>query len=371
MAKKLIQISRLPVVLLGVAFIFSAIGVGTNAWQGGSLFATSNLHWGQLCTAVGALMILGCIGMGFAFLLAIYWTKYPDMEGPVLLAFYINLYVGTAALTIAILVFTTQISMTWSFLMAIMACHFAVLVIWADLPMLTVTPLPWKRRQRTIDPANLTYETPICKLESDVGNNSYLFSRCYKRFNVTMLEGEDIHHYGSDLVFSKKTNLDASFSFLIRNPVSRNLVANSNLVQDCEPSQSHDTNFVENVTIIETAPYKGVADRTATKMATKKPSAENLLRTKTIFKEYYFTDRNFNLVGLDWIDELNLIQFPDENETCQTPTLEPADAGTLVKECNQCLHISEIPTQSSKPDSPRTQFQLTTFGPTKVRHILR
>lgn len=150
MAKKLVQISRLPVVLLGVAFIFSAIGVGTNGWEGGSLFATSNLHWGQLCTAVGALMILGCIGMGFAFLLAIYWTKYPDMEGPVLLAFYINLYVGTAALTIAILVFTTQITMTWSFLMAIMGCHFAILVIWADLPMLTVTPLPWKRRKRMV-----------------------------------------------------------------------------------------------------------------------------------------------------------------------------------------------------------------------------
>ncbi|KAM3174083.1 hypothetical protein ACTXT7_011248 [Hymenolepis weldensis] len=28
---------------------------------------------------------------------------------------------------------------------------------------------------------------------------------------------------------------------------------------------------------------------------------------KTIFKECYVTDRNINLMGLDWIDELNLI----------------------------------------------------------------
>nr|CDS34252.1 hypothetical transcript [Hymenolepis microstoma]CUU98762.1 hypothetical transcript [Hymenolepis microstoma] len=150
MAAKLIQVSRLPVVLLGVAFIFSAIGVGTSGWHGGSLFATSNLHWEQLCTAVGALMILGCIGMGFGFLLAIYWTKYPDTVGPALLAFYINLYVGTAALTIAILVFTTKITVTWSFLMAVVACHFAVLTIWADLPMLMATPLPWQRSRRTL-----------------------------------------------------------------------------------------------------------------------------------------------------------------------------------------------------------------------------
>lgn len=150
MAKKLIQISSLPVVLLGFAFILSAIGVGTSSWQGGSLFATSNLHWEQLCGAVGALLIIGCIGMGFAFLLAIYWTKYPDTVGLMLLSFYINLYVGTIAMTIAILVFTAKITMTWSFMMATAACHFAVLAIWADLPMLTTTPLPWQRRRGTI-----------------------------------------------------------------------------------------------------------------------------------------------------------------------------------------------------------------------------
>ncbi|KAM3179262.1 hypothetical protein ACTXT7_000935 [Hymenolepis weldensis] len=82
---------------------------------------------------------------------------------------------------------------------------------------------------------------------------------------------------------------------------------------------------------------------------------------KTIFKECGVTDRNINLVGLDWIDEFNLIQFPDEKETCQTSTLEPTNAENLVRGCNQCLHVAEIPhpsiyIQSPKSDSPRTQL---------------
>ncbi|KAM3184643.1 hypothetical protein ACTXT7_007952 [Hymenolepis weldensis] len=60
---------------------------------------------------------------------------------------------------------------------------------------------------------------------------------------------------------------------------------------------------------------------------------------KTIFKECYVTDRKINLVGLDWIDELNLIQLPDENETCQTPSLEPKNAENLVRGCRHNLHV--------------------------------
>ncbi|VDK23669.1 unnamed protein product [Taenia asiatica] len=152
MAQKLVEISRLPVVLLGLAFIFSAVAVGTPYWQGKNLFASRNLHWEQLCTAVGALLIIGCIGMGLAFFLGIYWTIYPDTVGPMLLAFYITLYVGAIALSIPVLVFTTMITRTWSFFIAIMACFFATLVIWIDLPLLSVTPLPWRGRQV---PANL------------------------------------------------------------------------------------------------------------------------------------------------------------------------------------------------------------------------
>ncbi|KAM3173597.1 hypothetical protein ACTXT7_012201 [Hymenolepis weldensis] len=36
---------------------------------------------------------------------------------------------------------------------------------------------------------------------------------------------------------------------------------------------------------------------------------------KAIFVECYITDRNINLMGIDWIDAINLIQFSDENET--------------------------------------------------------
>ncbi|VUZ49991.1 unnamed protein product [Hymenolepis diminuta] len=57
---------------------------------------------------------------------------------------------------------------------------------------------------------------------------------------------------------------------------------------------------------------------------------------ETIFKECYVT--NINLTDLDWIYELNLIHFSDENETRKTPTLEPTNAENLVRGCNQCLH---------------------------------
>ncbi|KAM3170964.1 hypothetical protein ACTXT7_017559 [Hymenolepis weldensis] len=70
---------------------------------------------------------------------------------------------------------------------------------------------------------------------------------------------------------------------------------------------------------------------------------EAIFLEKTMFKECCVTDGNINLVGLDWIDELNLIQLPDENETCQTPTLEPSNADNLVRGCNQRLHAAEIP----------------------------
>ncbi|KAM3185115.1 hypothetical protein ACTXT7_007034 [Hymenolepis weldensis] len=88
---------------------------------------------------------------------------------------------------------------------------------------------------------------------------------------------------------------------------------------------------------------------------------ETIFLKKTTFWECYITDRNINLMGQDWIDELNLIQFPDENETCQKPTLEPANAEDLVRECTQCLHVAEVPhpsiyIQLPKPDSPRTQL---------------
>ncbi|VDL37930.1 unnamed protein product [Hymenolepis diminuta] len=80
---------------------------------------------------------------------------------------------------------------------------------------------------------------------------------------------------------------------------------------------------------------------------------------KGIFKECYVRDRNMNLMGLDWIDELNLIPFPDENESCQTPSLKSTNAENLVRGCKQCLHVVEIPhppfrIQSPEPDSPRT-----------------
>ncbi|VDL63123.1 unnamed protein product [Hymenolepis diminuta] len=75
----------------------------------------------------------------------------------------------------------------------------------------------------------------------------------------------------------------------------------------------------------------------------------------------YATDRNFDLVSLYWIDEPNLIQFPDENETRQVLTLKPTNGDNLVRACNLCLHVAEIthptiPIHLSKQDSLSTQL---------------
>ncbi|VDL45942.1 unnamed protein product [Hymenolepis diminuta] len=91
--------------------------------------------------------------------------------------------------------------------------------------------------------------------------------------------------------------------------------------------------------------FENVAVRTATSTLAPVSNAVRFyismrrkaaLLNTTIFKEYYVTQSKFNLVGVDWIDELNVIQFPDENETCQTPILEPTNAENLVRGCNQC-----------------------------------
>ncbi|KAM3186846.1 hypothetical protein ACTXT7_003482 [Hymenolepis weldensis] len=68
-----------------------------------------------------------------------------------------------------------------------------------------------------------------------------------------------------------------------------------------------------------------------------------------------------NLVGPDWVDELYLIQLPDENETRQIPNLKPPSVKNLVRECNLRLHVPRIPhpsitTEFSKSDPSKTQF---------------
>ncbi|KAM3171805.1 hypothetical protein ACTXT7_015865 [Hymenolepis weldensis] len=77
-----------------------------------------------------------------------------------------------------------------------------------------------------------------------------------------------------------------------------------------------------------------------------------------VFKEFYVTDRNINLVSLDLSSTLSSSKTKDE--TCLTPTLEPMNAENLVRGCIQYLHVSEVPhsaisTQLSKSDSARTQ----------------
>ncbi|KAM3184934.1 hypothetical protein ACTXT7_007406 [Hymenolepis weldensis] len=87
----------------------------------------------------------------------------------------------------------------------------------------------------------------------------------------------------------------------------------------------------------------------------------------------YTPDRSISLTSPDWIDELNLIQFSDENEAYQTPTLEHTNAENLVRGCNQCLQVAEIPhssilARSLNPDFLIFNSNLPSLDPLKVRH---
>ncbi|VDK73876.1 unnamed protein product [Dibothriocephalus latus] len=116
--------------------ISAIIAVSTTAWQGGSLFQSTNLHWEDACSAIGGLIVFGAIGYFIAFLTGLYWAKFPELEGYLLLTFYIGLYVGTLSVFIATLIFTTVINRTWSALLSVIGCTLGGIAIWLELPTL-------------------------------------------------------------------------------------------------------------------------------------------------------------------------------------------------------------------------------------------
>ncbi|VUZ51788.1 unnamed protein product [Hymenolepis diminuta] len=83
---------------------------------------------------------------------------------------------------------------------------------------------------------------------------------------------------------------------------------------------------------------------------------------KRSFRKCYVTDRNINFAGLGWIDELNIIQFPDESQACQTPTLEPTDAEILTAFASKSkadptmIYLASCSLPPPKnPETPKTQ----------------
>ncbi|KAM3172166.1 hypothetical protein ACTXT7_015111 [Hymenolepis weldensis] len=99
--------------------------------------------------------------------------------------------------------------------------------------------------------------------------------------------------------------------------------------------------------------------------------AETLLRLLSLFNKEPNVKRSH--CGPESTAGSLTTSFPGENETYQIPTLELTNAENLVRGCNQCLHVAEIPhpsihIQSSKPDSPRIQLQHTNQDPLNVRN---
>ncbi|KAM3183125.1 hypothetical protein ACTXT7_010962 [Hymenolepis weldensis] len=239
-----------------------------------------------------------------------------------------------------------------------------------------------------MDPIDLTYEKTISELFSGVGDYFSLFRRRYTRFSVARREDEDVYHY-----FSRRRPIQIPPSLFDKEPDTKKSYRG---LESAAGGHSQDADFAENVTIIEIALLKtslpglrrkwvqrwllprifydqfNEADPEQQESVNSDETElcfrhhcrlppirfEATFQEKTIFKESYITDRNINFLGLDWIDELNFIQLPDQNEASQTPTLEHTNVENLVRCCN---HIAEIPlpsvpTQLPKPDSHRTQL---------------
>ncbi|VUZ54895.1 unnamed protein product, partial [Hymenolepis diminuta] len=91
-------------------------------------------------------------------------------------------------------------------------------------------------------------------------------------------------------------------------------------------SYSQETDFVENPIIIATPLSK-----------TSPPELQWKWPHRRILSRIFYVQ--FSEAAPEQMESIN---FPDENEACQTPTLKPTNAENLVRGCNQCLPKSLI-----------------------------
>ncbi|KAL5110193.1 hypothetical protein TcWFU_004058 [Taenia crassiceps] len=99
-------------VLLGIAILFTIIGVATNQWIGGNLLRNS----------VGAVLL--CI----ALIIGIVQLKQSTESFCLCVAYFIALYLGVAALLVAVIVYTEVLARQWSYFIAVVGCVFALQV---------------------------------------------------------------------------------------------------------------------------------------------------------------------------------------------------------------------------------------------------
>ncbi|VEL09739.1 unnamed protein product [Protopolystoma xenopodis] len=125
----MIEVRRLGTILLGLAIGFLIVGLATSSWKCGNLFQ-------RYCTnesgivAVLALLLVGLVCLVVVFILDmiahcsdIYFAN-PSYTT----ARFIILYIGAGAVVIAILIYASSLTSSWSYFMATVGMVFAVQV---------------------------------------------------------------------------------------------------------------------------------------------------------------------------------------------------------------------------------------------------
>lgn len=111
-------------VLLGIAITFTIIGVATNQWYNGNLLQNNS----QTTKAVGCLLIVGAVLLCISLIISVIQVMRSAESFPLCVIFSITLYLGVAALLVAVIVYTEVIAKQWSYFITVVGCTFALQV---------------------------------------------------------------------------------------------------------------------------------------------------------------------------------------------------------------------------------------------------
>nr|CDS24194.1 expressed protein [Echinococcus granulosus] len=90
-------------VLLGIAILFTIIGVATNQWIGDNLLRNSS-NYSVTANAVGYLLIVGAVLLCITLIIGIVQVRRSTESFCLCVAYFITLYLGVAALLVAAMV---------------------------------------------------------------------------------------------------------------------------------------------------------------------------------------------------------------------------------------------------------------------------
>ena len=114
-------------VLLAIAIIFTIIGIATNQWSGGHLLQNYG-YQDTTRTAIGSLLIVGIAFLCIALIIHIIQVTRSTESFALCVVFFVTLYLGVAALLIAVIVYTEVIAKQWSYFISVVGCVFALQV---------------------------------------------------------------------------------------------------------------------------------------------------------------------------------------------------------------------------------------------------